>query len=117
MEPTPEMVKKHREIMESFPADEICACDPAYGRWCAFHADFDTDLGKGSRELLPDLAARALTLHEATKNFLAYPVKRNQELLSLAVGAVESDLRLYLHERQVDHEREMEMIREQRRGE
>ena len=111
----PERVQFHRDLLDRFPSDEKCACDPAYGVWCAFHAEFDTDLSQRSRQLLPALAARSLSLHEAVHNYLVYPVKGNQEILSRAVGEADILLRRYLHEREIDHEREMEMIRQQRR--
>jgi len=113
--PSSEMIQAHREIIEKFPSIEQCSCDPAYGVWCAFHTEFDTNMSQGSRDLLPILAERSLKLHEAIQNYLAYPVKGNQEILSCAVGEVDTATRRYFHEREIDHEREMESIRQQRR--
>lgn len=42
MTPSPESQAHHRAVMDAHPSSEPCSCDPAYGVWCAFHAERDT---------------------------------------------------------------------------
>ncbi|TSK07809.1 MAG: hypothetical protein FPO08_00400 [Geobacter sp.] len=109
-----EIVQRHRETMEKHPSDEPCACDPAYGRWCAFHAEFKSDMSERTLDLIKTLGQRALALHEATQDYLAYPVESNHKKLSGAVGGAETLIELYLKEREKDHEHEMELLRQAR---
>ncbi|WP_224962580.1 hypothetical protein [Geomonas subterranea] len=109
-----EIVQRHRETMEKHPPEESCACDPAYGRWCAFHADFRSNMSQRTLDLIKSLGQRALALHEATQDYLAYPVEANHKRLSGAVGSAETLIELYLKERAVDCEREREALRKLR---
>lgn len=111
MKISPEMVQVHREVLEKYPAGEKCVCDPAYGVWCAFHVEFRTNMSQRSRELLAALADSALTLHEAIRDYLAYPVAGNHKKVSAAVGGGQTLIELYLKERGIDHEREREILR------
>lgn len=111
---TPERLKFHREVMEKYPSDEKCACDPAYGRWCAFHADFDSNMSLRTRELMAVLATEALTLHEAIRDYLAYPVKGNHMSVSRAIGGAQTMMELYLKERERDSEIEKDRLRRER---
>lgn len=109
---------RHRAILEKYPApeDKECVCDPVAGRWCAFHADFDTDMSDRSRDLLKTLADRALTLHDRIQDYLSYPVAANHKAVSGAVGGAETLIELYTKERELDHQAKRERIREGRGG-
>lgn len=114
MKISPERIQFHQELLDRFPSEEKCACDPAYGRWCAFHADFDTNMSHRSKELMSSVAARALELHEAIQDYLAYPVKGNHVKVSGAVSGTETLIELYLKERKRDYEVERERARRER---